>query len=231
VQKFIQFQLTINLSALAIAFLSPLLAAATAMLGIGGVHFRELPLTVLQLLWINLIMDTLAALALSLEPPRDELMRDAPRSRTEPFITGTMAANILVMATYFTVVNLVLQATDVVGEGWTESYKNSFLFTTYVFFQVFNAFNARSVVPGRSPFAGVLQSRMFLAIVALIVVVQVGVTTFGGVVFGTEPLRLDTWVLICALTSTALVVGALFRGVASMLRSRKASLVPADRSA
>lgn len=221
VQKFIQFQLTINLSALAIAFLSPLLAIGITLLAEVGIHilpnadFQELPLTILQLLWINLIMDTLAALALSLEPKRDELMSEPPKRRDESFITRSMAENILLMSIYFVIVNLFMQAT-----GWylgvdptNTALVGSVVFTTYVFMQVFNLFNARSVKPERSAFANLFKSHNFLFVMSLIVVVQVLLTQFGGTTFNTAPLPWDVWIKVLLLGISVLVIGELFRNI------------------
>jgi len=233
VQKFLQFQLTINLSALAIAFLSPLLALGVALLAEQGIHilpnadFKELPLTILQLLWINLIMDTLAALALSLEPGRDELMKEPPKRRGESFITRSMAENVLVMGGYFTLIILFMQAT-----GWylgvdpaNDAQVRSVLFTTYVFLQVFNLFNARSVRPDRSAFKGVLQSRNFQMVLGLIVVVQIILTQFGGATFNTAPLPASAWAGVLLIGLSGLLLGELFRWVRR--RARKPELVQA----
>jgi Ca2+-transporting ATPase len=221
VQKFLQFQLTINLSALAIAFLSPLLAMGIALLADKGIHilphadFRELPLTILQLLWINLIMDTLAALGLSLEPRRDELMKEPPKRRGESFITRSMTENILVMGVYFILVTLVMQATGwYLGADASDATQvGSVLFTTYVFMQIFNLFNARSVRPDRSAFAGVLASRNFQMVLGLIVVVQILLTQFGGATFNTSPLPLSIWIKILLIGASALLLGELYRFV------------------
>jgi len=219
VQKFLQFQLTINLSALAIAFFSPLFALGLAILADTGIHilpnsdFKELPLTILQLLWINLIMDTLAALALSLEPKRDELMSEPPKRRNESFITRSMAENILLMGFVFILVNLVMQAT-----GWylgvdpnDADQVSSVVFSSYVFMQVFNLFNARSVKPTRSAFANLWQSRNFLLVMGIIVIVQVLLTQFGGTAFNTAPLSLETWLYILGLGLAVLIIGEISR--------------------
>jgi Ca2+-transporting ATPase len=226
VQKFLQFQLAINLSALVIAFLSPLLALGLALLAEQGIRilpnadFKELPLTILQLLWVNLIMDTLAALALSLEPKRDELMKEPPKRRGESFITRSMAENILFMGLYKIFVILFMQAT-----GWylgadasDPAQASSVLFATYVFMQVFNMFNARSVRPDRSAFAGVLESRNFWMVLGLIVVVQILLTQFGGAAFNTAPLPLHVWINIILVGASALLLGELFRFVRRQLR-------------
>ena len=219
VQKFIQFQLTVNLSALAIAFISPLLAIGLATLASVGIRilpnasFKELPLTILQLLWINLIMDTLAALALSLEPKRDELMSEPPKRRNESFITRHMAINIIVMGTYFISITLFMQATGwYLGADPTNAVQvNSVVFTSYVFMQIFNLFNARSVKPERSIFANLLQSRNFLLITALIVIVQILLTQFGGEAFNTAPLPLNVWVNVILVGLSTLALGEIVR--------------------
>ena len=229
VQKFLQFQLTINLSALAIAFFSPLLALGLGVLQENGINilpnadFKELPLTILQLLWINLIMDTLAALALSLEPKRDELMNEPPKRRNESFITRSMAENVLIMSVIFILVTLGMQAT-----GWylgvdptNEKLVSSVVFSSYVFMQVFNLFNARSVKPQRSAFSNLWHSRNFLMVMGLIVVVQVLLTQFGGAAFDTAPLSLETWLYIIGLGLAVLIIGEVSRLVRRNISSVK----------
>jgi Ca2+-transporting ATPase len=233
IQKFLQFQLSINLSALTIAFISPLLALGTSLLARAGVQllphadFREMPLTILQLLWINLIMDTLAALALSLEPKRAELMNDRPKRRTESFVTHNMLHNILVMSTWFITVTLSMQAT-----GWYLGVDNtntaqvsSVVFTSYVFMQVFNLFNARSVRPDKSAFAGLKRSTTFWAVVTVIIVIQVGLTQFGGATFSTAPLPSLVWLRVLALGLATVAVGEASR---AFRRFRYKAAHPAD---
>jgi len=208
IQRFIQFQLTINISALAIIFFSTLFGLTDAP--------GEPPLTVIQLLWINLIMDTLAVLALCLEPPTPEQMQQKPKGRTEPFITPAMWVNIGVMATLFTTIMLIL-----IGllhrDGVYSLSDSAIVFTTYVFLQVFNEINARSITPLRSAFQGILQNRVFIAIIILIAVIQVIITQMGGTVgaqvFRTTPLSLETWVLIILGSSTVLIVAEVSRRI------------------
>ena len=206
IQKFIQFQLTVNLSALLTAFLSPLLNIF--LVPLFGIRLLEVPLTVPQLLWVNLIMDTLAVLALCLEPPSRDTMQRLPIGRTEPFITRTMWQNIIGMGLYFTVVLLVLQATNFLGaDKGREREFAAVIFTTYVFFQVFNEINCRSLNPMRSAFDGMLGSRSFIIVMGVIVIVQVLLTQVGGALFSTAPLSLAMWAKILLLTCTALVFG------------------------
>jgi len=221
IQKFLQFQLSINLSALTIAFVSPLLALGMTLLKSAGIpvlphaDFREMPLTILQLLWINLIMDTLAALALSLEPRREELMHDRPKRRTESFVTHNMLRNIIVMSVWFVAVTLFMQATGwYLGVDPTDARQvSSVVFTSYVFMQVFNLFNARSVRPDKSAFAGLAHSRTFWSVVVLISTIQVALTQLGGATFSTAPLPLVVWLRILALGLATVAVGEASRAV------------------
>jgi len=207
VQKFLQFQLTINVSALAIAFLSPILEMIFP-----SANFQTIPLTVLQLLWINLVMDTLAALALGLEPPRDGIMKEKPKRREESFLTKNMSFSILTTGLYFTVFILLLQAFDFMGASKLgDKGTSSVLFTTYVFMQLFNLLNSRSLKPGASIFENLTKSKSFMAIFTVIVVVQVIITQFGGAFFNTQALPLYMWGKIILVSSLTLVVGALVR--------------------
>lgn len=218
IQKFIQFQLTINFSALATAFLSPFLNIFLEPLF--GLNLLEVPLTVVQLLWVNLIMDTLAVLALCLEPPSADTMKRKPIGRSEPFITRIMWQNIIGMGSYFTIVLILLMITNFFG---LFPNKNSLefsasIFTTYVMFQVFNIFNARSLHIARSPFTGLTRSANFLGVVGLIVVIQIVIVqiiggTPMGPVFNSAPLSPTMWLLMVAIGSTALIFGEIVRHI------------------
>ncbi|HTL28233.1 MAG TPA: calcium-translocating P-type ATPase, PMCA-type, partial [Tepidisphaeraceae bacterium] len=157
IQRFVQFQLTINVSALVIAFLAPFLG------------FGEPPFTVLQFLWINIIMDTFAAIALCSEPPRPGLMHERPKRRDENIITAGMLRTLLATAGFFIVIMLVLLL-GMKGPpelpGWFAGdgprsrefplftvRQATIFFTTYVLFQIWNLINCRSLVPGVSGFA------------------------------------------------------------------------------
>jgi Ca2+-transporting ATPase len=206
IQKFIQFQLTINLSALAIVFFGTLF-------GLTG-EPGEPPLTVIQLLWINLIMDTFAVIALCLEPPAPEQMRRPPKGRTAPFITRSMWTSILTMSTFFTVVILAL-TTWLRHDGIYSLTDSATVFAVYVLLQVFNEINARSLQPKQSPLHGLLKNRAFIGVLTLIVVVQVIMTEIGGKigaeVFRTAPLSFETWVLVVLGSSSALIFGEIVR--------------------
>ncbi|MHB8627604.1 MAG: calcium-translocating P-type ATPase, PMCA-type [Aggregatilineales bacterium] len=218
IQKFIQFQLTINLSALAIIFFGTLL-------GITG-EPGEPPLTVIQLLWINLIMDTFAVIALCLEPPTPDQMERVPKGRTAPFITRAMSTNIALMGMFFTVLILALTAW-LRGDGDYSLTDSATVFSTYVFLQVFNEINARSLNPSHSPFQGLLRNRAFWAVIAVIVIGQVLMTQIGGPlganVFRTAPLPLGTWALIIVGSSTALIFGELTRLIRNRMNPEKSA--------
>ena len=158
-------------------------------------------------------MDTLAALALSLEPKRDELMNEPPKRRDESFVTRSMIGKILFMSAFFIFVTLFMQAT-----GWylgvdpkNSTLVGSVVFTSYVFMQVFNLFNSRSVKPERSAFTNLFKSRTFLFVMGLIVVVQILLTQFGGKTFNTSPLTWGVWVQILLLGIMVLILGKVYR--------------------
>jgi Ca2+-transporting ATPase len=210
IQRFLQFQLTINVSALAIAFLGPLVGVKP-------------PFTVLQLLWINVIMDTLAAIALCSEPPRPGLMRMPPKRRDENILTRAMLRNIFGTAAFFVVVMMALllgmkHGRWFAGDGSLSLEfpdltvrQVSIFFSVYVFFQVWNEINCRSLVPEVSGFHHLLRNPTFLAIVGMIVLGQVLIVTFGGEVFKVEPLEAGDWLAIAACTSSVLVFAEVMR--------------------
>jgi Ca2+-transporting ATPase len=212
IQRFIQFQLTINVSALVIAFLGPFLGLKP-------------PFTVLQLLWINVIMDTFAAIALCSEPPRANLMKRPPKKRDESIITRTMLGNILVTAAFFVVVMLALllgmQHGGWFGGGEEPSrefpeftYRQvTIFFSVYVFFQVWNQINCRSLDPKESGLHRLFENPQFLLIASLTVVGQVLIVTLGGRVFNVEPLGLIDWLVIAGTTVSVLVFAELARRV------------------
>jgi Ca2+-transporting ATPase len=213
IQRFIQFQLTINVSALAIAFLGPFFGVKP-------------PFTILQLLWINVIMDTLAAIALCSEPPRPGLMRMPPKKRDESILTRSMLWNIFTTGGFFVVVMMALLLLMGANVGWLADarprspdfpeftvWQASVFFTVYIFFQVWNEINCRSLVPEVSGFHGLSRNPIFLGIIGIIVVVQVLIVTFGGPVFQVEPLEPLTWLLIMVFTASVLVFAEVARRI------------------
>jgi Ca2+-transporting ATPase len=220
IQRFIQFQVTINISALTIAFLGPLLFGVKA------------PFSVLQLLWINVIMDTFASMALCSEPPRPGLMDLPPKRRDENIVTKPMLRTIFVTAAFFVVTMLGLlvlmkgskEAPGLfAGTGaWSETtgeapqftvLQVTIFFSVYVFFQVWNQINCRSLVPEVSGFHRLFQNPTFLTIAAIVAVGQVVIVTFGGPVFNVEPLGLLHWLAIIASTASVLLFAEIARQI------------------
>ncbi|KAJ6828950.1 calcium-transporting ATPase 8, plasma membrane-type-like [Iris pallida] len=192
IQKFIQFQLTVNVAALIINV-------------VAAISSGEVPLNAVELLWVNLIMDTLGALALATEPPTDHLMMRAPVGRSEPLITNIMWRNLLVQAAYQVTTLLVLNfggrsilhlTNDT--KLHADKEKNTFIFNTFVLCQVFNEFNARK--PDElNVFRGVTRNRLFMGIVGITVVLQVLIVEFLGKFFKTTTLSWKLWLVSIAI--------------------------------
>ena len=214
IQRFIQFQLTINVSALTIAFLGPFFGVRP-------------PFTVLQLLWINVIMDTFASIALCSEPPREGVMALPPKKRDENIITPQMTQTILGTAAFFIVVMMGLllgmqYGRWFAGDGAISSEfgpltirQVSIFFAVYVFFQVWNQINSRSLAPEESGFARLFSNPTFLFIAGLIAVGQVALTSIPWLadVFKVEPLGVLDWLVIIASTASVLVFAEVWRRV------------------
>lgn len=199
IQRFLLFQLTINVAACIIVMLGSLLGT-------------ESPLTITQMLWVNLIMDTFAAGALASLPPSWSVMKDRPRKSGENgdfIITKSMAWNIFVVGGIFVLVQLALLV------WWNKdgltSYEQSEFFTFFVMLQFWNMFNAKAYMTGTSAFKGLLDSYSFLLVCAVILIGQVLIVTFGGTMFNVEPLTLNSWLVIIASTSVVLWVGEVIR--------------------
>lgn len=196
IQRFILFQLTINVVALGIALLGPFIGV-------------RLPLTVTQMLWVNLIMDTFAALALAAEPPHPSVMNRPPRDAKAFIVTWPMARHIFGVGGVFLVFLLGLLV-HMKKDGITD-YKLSVFFTVFVMLQFWNLFNARCLGRTSSAFSGLLANKGFLIIATAIFVGQVLIIELGGKAFRTEPLTLRDWILIVGGTSIVLWIGELRR--------------------
>ncbi|CAA2972167.1 calcium-transporting ATPase 13, plasma membrane-type [Olea europaea subsp. europaea] len=179
IQKFIQFQLTVNVAALTINF-------------VAAVSAGEVPLTAVQLLWVNLIMDTLGALALATEKPTMELMGKPPVGRTEPLITNVMWRNLLAQALYQIVVLLTLQFKGESIFGVSEKVNNTLIFNTFVLCQVFNEFNARKLEK-KNVFEGIHRNKLFLGIIGITIILQVVMVEFLKKFADTERLNWSQW--------------------------------------
>ncbi|KAF7849173.1 hypothetical protein BT93_L1160 [Corymbia citriodora subsp. variegata] len=179
IQKFIQFQLTVNVAALVINF-------------VAAVSSGDVPLTAVQLLWVNLIMDTLGALALATERSTRELLEKPPVGRTEPLITNVMWRNIVAQATYQMAVLLTLQFKGESIFGVDEAVKRTLIFNAFVLCQIFNEFNARKLEK-RNVFEGIHKNKLFLGIIFVTVVLQVVMVEFLKRFADTERLSWGQW--------------------------------------
>ncbi|BAT76789.1 hypothetical protein LR48_Vigan728s000700 [Vigna angularis] len=205
IQKFIQFQLTVNIAALAINVVA---AFSTG----------DIPLNTVQLLWVNLIMDTLGALALATEPPTDSLMGQLPMGRREPLVSNIMWRNLLIQAIYQVSVLLILNFQGVKLLGLRNEpnrpaikVKNSLIFNAFVFCQVFNEFNARKPY-SFNIFKGVTRNYLFMGIVLITVVLQIVIIEFLGKFTKTVKLNWKLWlisVIIAFISWPLAVVGKL----------------------
>lgn len=202
IQRFILFQLTINVAALGLATLGPFVGV-------------ELPLTVMQMLWVNLIMDTFAALALATEPPHDGVLARPPRSPGAFIVTPAMAKVIFVVGSLFLAIllggMLYWQSTGELPDGDEPSRAGTLLFTGFVLLQFWNLFNAKAFGRSGSVLLRLGDNPSFLAIAAAIFVGQVLLVQFGGTVFRTVPLSLIDWLSVTAATSLVLVIGEIRR--------------------
>ncbi len=209
IQRFIVFQLTINFVALFIVLLGSLIGT-------------ELPLTVTQMLWVNLIMDTFAALALASIPPSEDVMQEKPRKSTDFIITRPMWWNIIGVGVIFLVVLMgMLWYYNHIPGGMT-TYDLTVFFTFFVMLQFWNLFNARVFGTNHSAFSQLSKSYGMELIVLAIIVGQVLIVQYGGAVFRTVPLDGMTWLQIVALSSCVLWVGEIYRGVKRLMARKNA---------
>ena len=198
IQRFIVFQLTINFVALLIVLL-------------GSIVGTELPLTVTQMLWVNLIMDTFAALALASIPPSESVMNDKPRRSTDFIISKAMQHNIFGVGTLFLVVLMAMIYYFTNADGGMTVQRLTIFFTFFVMLQFWNLFNARVFGTTASAFKGLTKSYGMELIVLAILGGQFLIVQFGGAVFRTEPLDWQTWLIIIGSSSLVLWIGELIR--------------------
>ena len=198
IQRFIVFQLTINFVALLIVLLGSLVGT-------------ELPLTVTQMLWVNLIMDTFAALALASIPPSEAVMKERPRSSNDFIISRAMRSYILGVGSLFLVLLMGMLYCFHHAEGGMTAERLTIFFTFFVMLQFWNLFNARVFGTTDSAFKGLSKSYGMELVVFAILVGQFLIVQFGGAVFRTVPLDLPTWGIIIASTSLVLWIGEAIR--------------------
>ncbi|KAL6292087.1 hypothetical protein ACE6H2_000229 [Prunus campanulata] len=199
IQKFIQFQLTVNVAALVINF-------------VAAVSAGEVPLTAVQLLWVNLIMDTLGALALATEKPTKELMANKPVGRTEPLITNIMWRNLLPQALYQIAILLTLQFRGKSIFGVDDKVKDTLIFNTFVLCQVFNEFNARKLEK-KNVFKGIHTNKLFLGIIAVTILLQVVMVEFLKKFADTQRLNWGQWGVCIGIAAVSWPIGWVVKSI------------------
>lgn len=198
-QRFLFFQVVVNVAALLL------------VLG-GSIIGTEMPLTVTQILWVNLIMDTFAALALASLPPSHEVMKEKPRKASDFIINRSMGTGILFCGISFFVVMLAfLVYCERRGRGGVDTHELTWFFTTFVMLQFWNLFNAKALGSNRSAFRHFLQDKGMQLVLLLVLAGQWLIVTFGGEMFRTQPLSLKEWAIIIGSTSLVLWTGELYR--------------------
>lgn len=208
-QRFLFFQLVVNVAALLL------------VLG-GSVIGTEMPLTVTQILWVNLIMDTFAALALASLPPSHEVMKDKPRKASDFIINKSIGFGILFCGiVFFLVMFALLVYCERRGKGGVDVHELTMFFTTFVMIQFWNLFNAKALMSHHTAFRHFLKDKGMMLVLVLVLVGQWIIVTFGGEMFRTTPLSLHEWLLIICSTSVVLWAGELWRTFKRMIAKRR----------
>ena len=208
-QRFLFFQLVVNVAALLLVF------------G-GSVIGTEMPLTVTQILWVNLIMDTFAALALASLPPSHEVMKDKPRKASDFIINKSIGFGILFCGiVFFLVMFALLVYCERRGKGGVDVHELTMFFTTFVMIQFWNLFNAKALMSHHTAFRHFLKDKGMILVLVLVLVGQWIIVTFGGEMFRTTPLSLHEWLLIIGSTSVVLWAGELWRAFKRMIAKRR----------
>ena len=208
-QRFLFFQLVVNVAALLL------------VLG-GSVIGTEMPLTVTQILWVNIIMDTFAALALASLPPSHEVMKDKPRKASDFIINKSIGFGILFCGiVFFLVMFALLVYCERRGKGGVDVHELTMFFTTFVMIQFWNLFNAKALMSHHTAFRHFLKDKGMILVLVLVLVGQWIIVTFGGEMFRTTPLSLHEWLLIICSTSVVLWAGELWRTFKRMIAKRR----------
>ena len=210
IQRFLFFQLVVNVTAL-------LLVLAGSLIG------TELPLTVTQILWVNLIMDTFAAMALASLPPSREVMKDKPRSQDDFIITRPMMWGIIFEGIIFFIVlfaMLIHCFYDDVEIG-VQRHELTLFFTTFVMIQVWNLFNAKTLGSNHSAFRYLYRNQGLLIVLVMIMIGQWLIVEYGGEMFRTDGMIWHEWLKIIASTSVVMWIGELWRLAKRKLRDER----------
>lgn len=192
IRKFIIFQLTVNLCALSISIIGPFIGVDT-------------PVTVIQMLWINMVMDTLAGLAFAFEPPLLEYMKEIPKKKEENIINSYMAGEIAITGLYTTILCILFLKLPFIKELFAsdKSFMTAF-FGLFIFAGIFNCFNAHT--SRINIFAHLLKNKIFILVIAFIIIVQVVLMYYAGTMFRTIPLSIKEFVIMLAFAFTVVPV-------------------------
>lgn len=195
IRKFIIFQLTVNLCALSISIIGPFIGVDT-------------PVTVIQMLWINMVMDTLAGLAFAFEPPLKEYMKEEPKKKDENIMNGYMLNEILITGIYTTVLCVLFLKFPVIRNQFSNqsSFMTAF-FGLFIFAGIFNCFNAHT--SRMNILAHLLKNKMFIIVISFISVVQIIMIYYGGSIFRTVPLSVKEFIIMLLLSFTVVPVDVL----------------------
>jgi Ca2+-transporting ATPase len=204
IQRFILFQLTINV-------------AASLIVLIGAFTGEESPLTVTQMLWVNLIMDTFAAIALASLPPSRTVLNEKPR-RMHDFIIGKKMGQLIFGVGIAFVVALFGLLFWMKADGGLDSRELTVFFTTFVMLQFWNMFNAKAFMTGSSAFAALKDSKGFMWMLVVILLGQIFIVNLGGDLFNVSPISLKDWGMIIASTSVVMIIGEIGRVIASNIK-------------
>ena len=206
IQRFILFQLTVNV-------------CACLVVALGSFMSKQPTLTVTQMLWVNLIMDTFAALALASLPPNFNVMKDMPRRATDSIITRPMTAFIagcgllfsaIMLGAFYFLLNHHSTSGASLHDMKIEPQEVSIYFTTFVFLQFWNLFNAKSFASGHSAFHNIKESKLFFATILVILVGQILIVQYGGSMFACVPMTIKQWLYIIGGTSVIMIAGELY---------------------
>ena len=209
IRMFIMFQLTINVAAVLISFLAPLLNLGT-------------PLTIIQILYVNLLMDTLAALMLGGEAPKSKYMKEKPKSRNESIVSGKMLSSILTGAGYVTIFGLLLLATNVFhniikpSEGNVEMY--TVYFVAFIFASLFNGLNVRT--EDHHIFKDLKKNKMFIILFVVIALITILMTFVGGDVLRMAPLDGVEWLLVISLSVGMIIVDLIRKWIVKVFKKK-----------
>ena len=207
IQRFVLFQLTINFAAIIVVF-------------VGSIFGTEMPLTVVQIRWVNFIMDTFAALAMASLPPNPAVMNEPPRPKDEFIITPAMARTIFTCGTIFVGVLLGMLFYWRATTGAPNLEQLTVFFSVFVFLQFWNMFNAKGFEACHSVLHDLRGSRTFFLVLLLIAVGQVLIVEFGGPVFRTTPLTWVQWLEVIGYTSLIAILGDVVRSIRRRIRPR-----------